>query len=471
MRTHLCRIAVCFWSALALAAGPATAPVSVKLPAYVRQELPNGAVIDLMPRPGVPLVSLCIFVKGGAESDPPGQGGLASLTAELLRRGTAARTADRFSEQLDALGATLDVRTDAQSTSLCTEFLAKDSGRALDLLSDAVLRPAFPEPEVHKALAARMEEIRAMKDDLGEASQAYFRSFFFGPAHPYGHWPEGDELSLAHLDRAKIAAYHARMYTGRNLIVVATGDFDTGAMSARIAAAFDAASSGTVYVWRKDDTPLPPGPRLLLIDKPGAAQTYFRIGNRGVSRYSPDRVPIMLVNSVLGGRFTSLLNEALRVKAGLTYGTGSHVEEDRLPGTIATVSSTQTNTTAQAISLALKVLRELREKGLTAEQLASTKAYLKGTLPLDTLETPRQLAMLLGELEIFGLGRAEIDDLFAKIDGATIESANAAIRKYFGSDDLVFTLIGDAAKIREAVKKYAPAMSEVPIERPGFGTQ
>lgn len=458
-------------AALAAAAQSASTPGAVKLPSYARQELPDGIVVDLMPRPGVPLVSMCVFVKGGAESDPPGEGGLASMTAEMLRRGTATLGAAQFAEQFESLGANLDVRVDAQSTALCTEFLAKDADRAIHLLSDAALWPAFPQAEVRKALAERKEEVRAMKDELMEASRAYSQAFFFGPAHPYGHWPGGDEMSLANIDRSKIAAYHARMYTGRNLAVVAVGDFDAGAMGSGIAAAFGAAPSGTAYQWHKDDAQIPSGGRLLLVDKPGAAQTYFRIGNRGISRYSPDRIPAMLVNLEFGGRFTSLLNEALRVQSGLTYGAGSRVEEDRLTGSVALVAYTKTDSTSKAIDVALQALRQLREKGLSPDQLASTKTYFKGTFPFDGLETPRQLADQIGELEIFGLGRAEIDDLFAKVDGVTLAEANAAIQKYFGAGNLVFTLVGDAVKIRESATKYAPEMVEVPLEKPGFYTK
>jgi predicted Zn-dependent peptidase len=130
---------------------------------------------------------------------------------------------------------------------------------------------------------------------------------------------------------------------------------------------------------------------------------------------------------------------------------------------------TKTETTAKAIDMALDVLKRLGEKGIGAEQLASVKAYVKGTYPPARLQTADQLAIILGDLELYGLGRDEVDDLFARIDAVTLEQANAAARRYYKPDHLTFVLLGNAAKIREAAGKYAPKVVEVAVSKPGFG--
>ena len=455
--------------ALLLLIAAANLSAQVHLPEYTHEVLPNGAVLDVIPRRGVPLTSLHVIVKGGAESDPAGKGGLASITADLLRRGTRARTADQFSDELDFMGASFNTRVGPQATLLSLQFLSKDTDRALDLMTDSLLRPTFPEAEVKKALAERIEGAKALKDEPSAAAAAYFQAFFFGPQHPYAHRAEGDEISLARVSRTDIAAYHSRMYAGRNLIIVAAGDFDPASMHSRLVHAFGEAPAGAAYAWLKDPAPGGAGAaRVLLVDKAGASQTYFWIGNAGITRTHPDRVAVWLVNTMFGGRFTSLLNEALRVNSGLSYGARSRVDENRLTGRVALFSFTRTEDTAKAIDLALDVLKRLREQGLTAGQLASTKAFLKGMFPTERLETSDQLAAMLGEIELFGLTRSEVDSLFARIDAVTLEQANAAAKKYFGSGELVFTLLGDAAKIRDSVRKYAPSMVEVPIAKPGF---
>ena len=464
--------------ALAVLFACAAFAADVRLPRFTRQVLPNGVTVELMPKPGVPLVSFRVLVNGGAEADPANLAGLASITAQLLRKGTAKRSADQFSEELDFLGGTFQTPEAAQSPAsvIVAEFLKKDFDRGLDLVSDAVLHPNFPESEVTKLLSQRIDAAKSAKDNPQSAIGLYFASFFFGPGHPYGR--VADENSLARIHRDDIVAFHARNYCGKNLVVIVTGDFDSAAES-KIREVFGGLAAGTAFGSDQASQPLASravpglvplgsGPRLLLVDKPDATQTYFYIAQPGIDRTSPDRVKLMLVNLVFGGRFTSLLNEALRVKSGLTYGATSIVQQPRIPGATIMASFTKTETTEKAIDMALDVLKQLDDKGLTAEQLSSSKAYMKGTFPTQRLETTDQLATALGDMAIYNLGKGDIDDLFSRIDAVTLDDANAAARKYYKSGNLTFVLIGNASKIRDAVKKYAPKMVEIPITKPGF---
>jgi predicted Zn-dependent peptidase len=153
----------------------------------------------------------------------------------------------------------------------------------------------------------------------------------------------------------------------------------------------------------------------------------------------------------------------------LTYGANSQLEQPRLPGAIVISTYTKTDTTTRAIDMALDVLRRLNEKGITAAQLASAKAYVKGLYPTRRLETMDQLAALIGEIELYGLGRDEVDGYFARIDAITLDQANATIKKYYQTDELTFVVLGAADKIREQVKKYDPQLSEVSIKTAGWG--
>jgi predicted Zn-dependent peptidase len=159
------------------------------------------------------------------------------------------------------------------------------------------------------------------------------------------------------------------------------------------------------------------------------------------------------------------------VNSGLTYGANCQVQEPRVPGAIVIATFTKTETTGKAIDMALEVLKRLGEKGIAADQLASVKAYVKGTYPPARLQTADQLAAILGDLELYGLSRDEVDDFFQRIDGVTLEQANAAARKYYKADNLTFVLLGNAAKIRESAAKYAPKVVEVAVSKPGFVTR
>jgi predicted Zn-dependent peptidase len=454
------------FGAASLSAQPLPA---VKLPPFTKRMLPNGATVYLVRKPDVPMISVRVAIKGGLDAEPADLPGIASMTAELVRRGTKTRTAGQFNEELDAIGASLGSSSGRDAGMLYMTFLSRHTAKALALLSDVLMNPAFPEAEVKKVLAQRLDSVRAMKDNPGGAIQAYFNPFFFPPGHPYARAATGSEASLQKITRGDIVQWHSRAWAARNMTFIAAGDFDEQAMSAEIAKLAGAVPAGGAFVWPKP--PAPPSfdsARLLLIDKPDATQTYFVIAQPGIHRTHPDRVALEIINTLFGGRFTSMLNDELRVNSGLTYGARSMVEMDRLPGAIAINSYTKTETTVQAIDLALDVLKRLTSRGIDAEQLLSARNYIKGKFPTGELETADQVASILADLDLHGLNKGEIDDYFSRLDALTLEQVNAVARKHYRLDNLQFLLIGNAAKIQDGVKKYAPKMKVHPIREPGF---
>lgn len=440
-----------------------------RLPEYSKQTLPNGATVILLRKPDVPLISLRAVFRGGAEAEPSGLNGIASITSELMRRGTSTRTSDQIALELDSIGATLALSSNRQTSAVATEFMTRTTDQALAIFEDVLLHPTFPEPEVKKVLAQAADQVRSAKDNPAFAIGRYFNAFYYPAGHPYHTSGAADEAALAKMSRAGIEAFYKRMYTGRNLILIAAGDLDPATLGARIAKIAAALPAGTAFTPGKVAPVHHSAARLLLVDKPDATQTYFRIGLPGIGRTSPDRVPLLIVNTLFGGRFTSMINEALRVKSGLTYGANSILEQDRLTGAIVINSYTRTDATEKALDLTLSVLKDLREKGIDAAMLASAKAYIKGGFPTERLETADQLADVLGELEFYHLDKGEIDDLFSRLDAVTLEQANAVARQYFTGSALQFCLIGNASKVEPMVKKYAPDLKVISIQAPGFG--
>jgi zinc protease len=453
-------VAILFCSASLLCA-------DVRLPKFIREVLPNGVVVYLVPRAGLPLVSFRAAIRGGVESEPAEYAGLSSVTAQLLRKGTARRTADQFSNELDSLGGTFTAGGDDQSVILSAGFLKKDFDAGLDLFTDALLHPSFPEEEVKKTLSQRVDAANASKDNPQAAISQYFRAFFYGPKHPYGR--PADEASFRRITREVITTYSRQMFVGSNLVVIVAGEFDPAHAATSIRKDFGSIPAGAPYQWVTAPPLFRSGARLLLIDKPDATQTYFRIAQPGITRTDADRTTVQLLNTLFGGRFTSMLNDALRVNSGLTYGASSILDQNRDQGAISISSYTRTETTEKAIDMALDVLKNLNVKGVNSDQLASVKAYTKCTYPTRYLETAGQVAGELEEIELFGLNRGEVDDMFSRIDAVTLEQANAVAKKRFQVDNLTYVILGNASRIREGVKKYAPELKEVSIKTPGFG--
>ncbi len=440
----------------------------VRLPQYTKQTLPNGATVILLRKPDVPLVSVRAVFRGGAEAEPADLAGISSITSELMRRGTQSRTSEQIALQLDSIGAELRLASNRQMAFVATEFMARTSDKALAIFEDVLMNPIFPESEVKKVLAQSTDQVRSLKDNPGPAIARYFNAFYYPAGHPYKTSGAANEASLARMTRTEIEAFYKRMYVGRNLILIAAGDFDPAVLGAKISRLAAALPAGSAFQPASAAAPKFDSARLLLVDKPDATQTYFRVGMPGIDRTSQDRVPLLIINTLFGGRFTSMLNDELRVNSGLTYGANCQLEQDRLTGAIVMNSYTRTDTTVQAIDLALSVLKRLRDKGIDAQQLKSAKNYIKGNFPTDRLETADQLADVIGEIEFYSLNKGEIDDLFSRIDAVTLDQANALARKYYSDANLQFCLIGAASKIQDSVKKYAPKMKVISIKDPGF---
>lgn len=439
---------------------------ALKLPAYKKVKLKNGLTVIMMEQHEVPVVSLAVLVKAGSVADPAGKEGLASLTAGLLRKGTKSRSADQISAELDFIGALLGAGATFDYTAVSAEFIKKDTSKGLDLLTDVLLNATFPEAEVTKLVKQRMDGLKAAKDQAQAVIGAYFDAYLYGD-HPYGRPSGGNERSLAAISREDIATFYRNHYSPGAAILAVAGDFSTAEMERSLTEKFEtwkgpAPSRSTV-----PETKAAQGKRLLLVDKPDSTQTFYRIGNIGISRTNPNRVYIEVVNTLFGGRFTSMLNTELRIKSGLTYGARAEFDERKAPGPFAISTYTRNETTEKAIDMTLEVLKRLHEKGISEEELKSAKNYLKGQFPPD-IETTDQLAGLLARLDFYGLDESEVNKYYAKVDSMTVADAGRIIKQYFPLDNLVFVLIGKADEIRDLAKKYAQKIDAKSITDPGF---
>lgn len=439
---------------------------SIHIPPHEKVVLKNGMAVLLLEKHNVPIVNFAALVKTGSAADPVGEEGLASITAQLLRKGTQKRTAQQFAADADFTGGSFEADASADFSSVSGEFLNKDLNKGLELFSDALMHPLFPQAEVDKLLAQSLDGVRAAKDEARSVLGTYYNAYLFN-GNGYGRTADGDEISLTKIRRDAIVKFYESYYAPGNIILSVAGDFHTADMKKKLEDVFGAWPAKPVTAVKIPTLPPAKGKRLLLIDKPDATQTYFAIGNVETAAGDPDRVAIRLVNTVFGGRFTSLLNESLRVESGLTYGAMSAFDPRKAPGPFGIYSYTKNETTSQAIDMALQVLQKLHKQGITAEELASAKSYIKGQFP-PSLETSRQLAQIIVINEFYGLDDREINDLEARLDAVTPAIAQQVIQKHFPSDNLVFTLIGKSSAISSAVQKYAEKQDARALSAPGF---
>ena len=451
---------------LLLVSGLASAQ-GVTLPEPQIVALENGATIIVHEKRDVPLVGISAIVRGGAVTDPEGKAGLASLLASMLEKGAGERDAAAFAETVDAAGATLSTRVGLESITISGEFLSKDVGLAVELLTDMLRTPALDRSEFVKLRDRQIDLISAAKDtDLTGLLPLFGAAWLFAD-HPYGTAVDGDETSLANIAHRDLKGFYEDFVGADRLVISVVGDIDAPEIITALTEAF--------ADWRPAAQPLPDVPaaepqsgrRVLLIDKPGATQTYFWLGNVGVARDFAQRAELDIANTLFGGRFTSLLVDEMRTKAGLTYSARSSLSRPTQPGSFAIVSFTKTDTTIVAIDLALDLLELMREEGFSEELVTSGKNYILGQFA-PRLETSSQLAGQFSGLQAAGLDASYINDYGAAIAGAAGEDIQSVITSvYPAADDLVFAIIGDAELIRNDIAKYGP-VTEMAITEPRF---
>ena len=439
----------------------------VRVPAHERIVLANGLTLIIMPLRDVPLVAFNAVLRGGELGDGVGKPGVASLVAGLLEKGAGDRDAFQFADAVEGVGGSFNAGAGPESITIRGQFLARDQQLLLELLGDALVRPRFDADELETLRERQIELIKAAKDsDPSELIGTYGRAFLFRD-HPYGRPVIGNESSLARITRQNIIDYYRGQFGADRLTLVFAGDLDTDLLKRSVTKMFGS--------WPKAPHPVPSlAPpvrarqrRLLLVDSPGSVQTYFWIGNVGVDRRYPGRAAVDLVNTLYGGRFTSILNTELRIKSGLSYGARSGFTRGTVAGEFAIRSFAQTENTGKAIDLALQTLGRLKQEGVTSKMLESARAYMLGQYPLE-FETAADWAAAMGDLELYRLGPDYIDLYPAALRRVDVKEAQAVIDPVFPSPDAVaIVLIGDAARIRAQVKEYGP-ITELSLTHPAF---
>jgi predicted Zn-dependent peptidase len=438
------------------------------VPAHERMVLANGLTLVIVPRREVPLVAFQMLIRGGALGDPPGRAGVASLAAGLLDKGAGERDAAAFAEAVEGAGGSFAASAGPECLSVNGQFLAQDQERLLELLADAVIAPRFGAEQFGRQQLRQVGHIRLLKDsDPSELLPLYGRALLFG-THPYGQPPGGSEDSLQAVTLNDVVDYHRAHIGADRAVLVIAGDVDVAWLKAAVAQRFGA--------WRPAAAPLPvlaPTVRLrrrrvLLVDSPGSAQSYFWLGATGLDRAYPRRAALDLVNSLFGGRFTSLLNSELRIRSGLSYGAGSGFTRGRVAGEFAIRSFAEARHTVRAIDLALRTLARLKREGITQAMLDSARSYVIGQYPMN-LETAADWAAQLADLELYGLDRAHIDGYGPALRSAGLEEARQVIQQAFPlGRQLAVVVIGDAQQVRGQLERYG-AVRQIRLAAGSFG--
>lgn len=445
-------------------------PVSVlaqtfKLPPYQKFTLKNGMTVYLMEQHETPLINVSAVFDAGVVKDG-NRYGLANLTAEALLFGSSKYTKEQLEAKVEYVGASLETFTGKEAAKLSATFAVKDQDELFDMIQDVITKPTFNGPEFDKYKQRLLLQLTQQKESPQSVMSSYFNRFVFGD-HPYANPVTGTPSSVSAITASDARQFYSREYTTDRAAIAVVGDFKTADMKKRITALFGNWKTAAASSLALTEPALNFSQnRVLLVNKDDARETTFWIGGKGVRRSNPDYVPVTVVNTILGGRFTSWLNDALRVNSGLTYGASSRFTPLRNSGTFSISTFTKTSTTTQAIDMALQVLDSLHRTGIDEATLSSAKNYVKASFP-PNYESAEALANLLTDMFSLGFDESFINNFQKNVDGLTVARTREIIDRYFPKNNLQLVLVGRAEAIRNAAKKYG-AVTEKEIKAEGF---
>lgn len=435
---------------------------------YTKRVLSNGMTVYLLEQRELPIVSFTVMVATGSISDPPGKEGLASVATELLWRGTRARSAEDISYQLDYVGADLSQFVDLEYSGHGVQFLAKDREPVLALVVDCLSGATFPKKELALSLKQRVASLVRSKDDPSQLVDEYLYAFLFRD-HPYGRPSDGDERSLERISQSDLVRFYQEHYFPENLTLSVVGDFESNDMFEALEKVFSSWQAKKNAGGRKIvETPQPvKKTKLLLVNKRDSPEAFFMVGSVGVSFSNPDRFGLEVVNTALGGKFTSALNKVLRVDFGLTYGVGSAFRRYQQPGPFLVSSSAKTESTVTALLLTLETLKKFRKQGVSAEQLQAAKAYLMGQFPL-RFETIDSLGQAMSTLHYYGVSPSDLNSYLGRFQAVTIAEAQRLAAQYLSEEQVAIVVIGNADQLKPELEKIWSNIELKDIKSPGF---
>ncbi|MDB5351144.1 MAG: putative Zn-dependent peptidase [Planctomycetota bacterium] len=427
------------------------------------RELACGVPLWVLPRRDLPIIAASVVMAAGASAHGPEQGGLASLTAEVLDEGTTTRSSRELALIAESLGTSLSTSCGWDGSYVGMQCLTPHLSASLDLVFDVLLQPTFPEADFARVSAQTLSGLKAERDRAESLAHRVFIQTLYPESHPYRTTVDGDEATVGRFTRADLQRFHREHYRPDRAAIVVAGDVDPD----EIAATLDRYLAGWVEPGPvRNVTPpteLATRLRILLVDRPGAAQAVVRVGHVGPDRNNPDHDALMLFNQILGGQFTSRLNEKLREEKGFTYGIRSHFDARRGPGPFSISASLQADRLAEALGDIRHVVEDLLgDRPPTSDELDDARRSLVEGQARH-FETPSALVSRYAGLFLYGLPRDDHARLADRLQQVSIQGMRDAAHRHVHPNAFAFVVVADA----ESVLRPLEGLGWCDVERIG----
>lgn len=426
---------------------PGLGPIrGVDLPATEAFTLSNGIQAVVVRRTGVPMVGFEVLVRGGASTLAAGEAGLAALAADALDEGAGARDARELSEAVGAIGGRLATSAGYDAVRVRASAPSSRADELFALVSDVTVRPRLDTPDVDRVLALRRARVLQRMDDPSDLADDAFARVVYGD-DPYGNPLIGSVETLATLDANDVRDYYAGHADPTRTTVFVVGDTERARIEALLEQDLGAwTADGPLRALPSVLPSTPATGAIHLVDKPGASQSEIRVGRMGVLPNDPDVAPVHVMNTLLGGSFTSRLNSKLREEKGFTYGAFSVFTNRVRTGPFSAETAVHTPVTAEAVSDILAEFERLQTETVPEEELERTKRYLALRLPA-RFETTAQVRAALSGLVLHGLTLDWYDDYVERIMAVRAADVRRVAKRALQLDEVAVVVAGDRSAI------------------------
>jgi zinc protease len=434
--------------------------------------LSNGLRVVAIERPGLPLLTATLLGKAGAEMDPAERAGLASFTAGMLMRGSTTRSATQIAQDLEVLGASLATGADWDTTSATLTTLAGQAEPALAILAEVVRRPAFAKAEIERLRKERIDERQIELEQPTQLARAAAYRAILG-ASPYAHPVAGTPASLRRIQRADLAAQHARIFRPDNAVLICAGDLAPASAFALAEKLFGDWQNPAPEKKPTADQPERPAPAAILIDMPDAGQAAVYVGCAAAARSSGDYAVGQIANAVLGGGYSARLNREIRIKRGLSYGCGSKLLAWRGAGIFGAACQTKNESAAEVVRVMQAELQKLGAAPAGAEEFTARRLVLTGAFERE-LETNAGYVARAADLIVHGEPPGAFAGALERLRAVTPEEAQAFAAKQLAAEAMTVVVVGRAKDCEKPLRELFPKLRVIPqakvdLEHAGLG--
>lgn len=412
-----------------------------------KDRLPNRLALWSAEHRTLPVITFMLVLPIGSAADFEGFEGLAAITADMMDEGTGNLSAIDVNAAFGRIGAHLETEVSADATVFTVTALAKFARQALTLFADCIIRPRLDAEDFDRIRQLRLTRLVQIRDMPSAIADRAFMQVVYG-THPYAHMALGTEESLRQLAIDTVRMFHSRLYRAANATLIASGDISAEEFGRMAADTFGSWPEGSPEL--SGDAAIvapPPAPvhRLVIVDKPGAAQSEIRIGEVGLSRDTPDYHRLIVLNMILGGQFVSRINMKLRQEKGLTYGARTAFDFRRGRGPFILQTSVQSDGTGEAIRSSLLEIDAIRtDRPPTPEEVEVAKAALTRGYPRN-FETAEQIARAMAQLVLYGLPDDYFDTFTSRVAEVTVDGARQAASTHLHPDRLATAIVSDSS--------------------------